>query len=74
MDIETITILEDATMELSKAIALVSLIQSATDDYVTVEGPFKAGFEMLATNLSTVYGLLYDLNTNLTDTIQAATK
>ena len=58
---DNICILEDTTAELEKAKALVALIQSGTDDYASIDGPFKSGFEMVCTNLSTLYDILYRL-------------
>ena len=66
-----ICILEDTAAELEKAKALVTLIQSGTDDYASIDGPFKSGFEMICTNLSTLYDILYRLTEDLDNAIDA---
>ena len=66
-----ICILEDTAAELEKAKALVALIQSGTDDYASIDGPFKSGFEMICTNLSTLYDILYRLTEDLDKAIDA---
>lgn len=66
-----IYILEDTAAELEKAKALVALIQSGTDDYANSDGPFKSGFEMICTNLSTLYDILYRLTEDLDKAIDA---
>ena len=66
-----IYILEDNAAELEKAKALVTLIQSGTDDYASIDGPFKSGFEMICTNLSTLYDILYRLTEDLDKAINA---
>ena len=65
---------EDAQTQVEKIKALVSLIQTATEDYARVKGPFQSGFEMLCINLSNTFDLLDKLNTDLGEAVDAAYK
>lgn len=67
-----ISFMEQTQARLMKVSALVDLLTDNTERLIPATGPYKVELDAIATNLSTVYDLLFDINTDLDKAITDA--
>lgn len=67
---------ENATAELSKINALVTLLRESIEPHANENGPYKHDFELLTLNLLNLFDLVYQLRADLNkvvDTVYTTT-